>query len=145
MSPAYSAAPTGVSPSGVPGRNGGVPLGNSAFENAPGVTAHQKSRFSDHTPVKIDKSSSSPERSGGLLSSACQNSRFDSDAAMLVSPCSVSVLIAIVDSATVAILAGNAHDSNRDAPPIGAISKQSLVERHTGYVSLPIAAALPPA
>ena len=77
--------------------------------------------------------------------SAYQNSRFDSDAAMLVKPCSVSVLTAIVDSATVALLAGNAHASNSDALPIGATSRQSMVERHTVCVRLPIAAAAVPA
>jgi len=93
----------------------------------------KKCRFLITRRFKSEPSASSPERSGGLLSSACQKSCFDRDAATLANPCSVFALIATADSATAAMLAGPTHGGSSDAPPIVAISKQLVVERHTGY------------
>ncbi len=80
-----------------------------------------------------------------IIVGPCLKSCFDTDAATSAKPCSVSAPIATVDSATVATFAGSTHASNRDAPLIGAISEPRVVERHTGYASLPIAAVAAPA
>ena len=87
---------------------------------------------------KGETSASSPERSGGLSSSACQKSCFDRDAATVANPCSVFALIATADSATAVMLAGPTHGGSSNALPIVAISKQIVVERHTGYGNVPI-------
>jgi hypothetical protein len=54
-----------------------------------------------------ESSASSPKRSGGLSSRTCRRSCFVHDAAMRANRSSASALIAIADSATAAIFAGN--------------------------------------
>ena len=81
--------------------------------------------------------SSSPERSGGLSSWACQGSCLDRGVAPLASPCSAFALTVTVDSVTAAIVAGDKHDDSSDVLPIAATSKPSVVDKRTGYVNLP--------
>jgi hypothetical protein len=81
--------------------------------------------------------SSSPERSGGLSSWACQGSCLDRGVATLASPCSAFALTVTVDSVTAAIVAGDKHDDSSDVLPIAATSKPNVVDKRIGYVNLP--------